>query len=151
MRLPLGMILLVFALLTQFPGRNSKTLRERYGAPIAETFLVRPGVVVTASYGESGQTCEMVISPKVPGLIKTRNSTIDEKLIEKIADELVPASERGKPGINEFDDITCLPEDDCQGATENWKDVRIYRNSGQRGVAYATIQWNRAECQSQTK
>jgi len=151
MRLQLSMVLLVFALLMQFPGRNSKALRERYGPPIAETFLVRPGVVVTASYGESGETCEMVISPKMPGLIKSRNSAIDEKLVREIVDEIVPASERGKQRASQFDDMTCLPENDCQGVTEVWENITIYRNSAQRGVAYATIQWNRAECQSQRK
>jgi len=53
-------------------------------------------------------------------------------------------SARGKFLIGEFDDITCLPADDCQGTSENYEKVTISYNAGTEGrVAYAVVQWKK--------
>lgn len=89
----LSVILLALALQASFPARTTQTLRQRYGQPVSETFLIRPGVVVSANYGASGSTCELVISPKEPhgDMIKRwpGSDTIDYKLLDKIKNGLV--------------------------------------------------------------
>jgi hypothetical protein len=74
------------------------------------------------------------------------SGTIDYKLLKEIEDELVPAHERGKFKIGTFLDVTCLPENDCYGAEENWENVVMYRNAGKTGARYEVIQWARDEC-----
>jgi len=146
----LSAVLLALTLQTSFVSKSSETLRQRYGNPISETYMARPGIVVTASYGPSGQTCELVISPKEPDLIVRKWPGSDElnaDLELELEDELVPASERGKHKIDTFLDIVCLPENDCFGVESDWEDLSIYRNSGHKGPHYSKIEWKRRECQ----
>lgn len=150
MRLRLGVILLAVFFQGSFPARTSNSLRRRYGAPISETFLVRPGIVVTASYGAGDSTCELVISPKLPdGMIKhwPGDLTIDRKLLEAIEEELVPTHVRGKLKESGFVNLICPPENDCLGGTQqDWNNVSIYENPGAKGARYAVIQWHGGEC-----
>jgi hypothetical protein len=149
MWLRLSSILLIVAFPASFPAKSTRTFRQRYGHPVSETFLVRPGIVVSASYGASGDTCELVISAKQPvGVIKTwpGSKTIDYKLLKEIENELVPTNERGKFKISTLIDITCPPENDCHGTSEDWDKIGIYTNAGEAGARYEVIQWNRDEC-----
>jgi len=147
MWLRLGVVayLLVFA--ASFPADTAETLHGRYGHPISETYLVRPAVVASVRYGSSGYACEIVVSPRKPSsLIKSGNYTIDSKELTEVLDEIVPTNERGKYLIGTFDNITCLPDNDCQGVQGKWEKVVIYRNGSTGNEHYATIQWRREEC-----
>lgn len=148
MRLYLGLIILAVAIQGSFPSRTPQAFRKRYGNPLSETFLVRPGIVVSAIYGASGNTCELVIIPKDPEMIFTapNSRTIDNKLLEEIEDELVPEAERGKFKITNILDISCRPENNCAGIEYDWEKVVIYRNDGETGSRYGIIKWNRHEC-----
>ncbi len=153
MCLRLGLLLLVFTLQSSFTGKSALTLRERYGQPISETYLVRPGITVSASYGKSGDVCELLISPqKASSLIKSANespTTIDFHEMTEIIDELVPVTERGKGVGSGMLNLRCLPADDCAGSMGHWEKLLIYRNAGPSGGEhYATIQWQRDECNS---
>jgi hypothetical protein len=46
-RLSLGLILMAVAIQGPFPVRTPQTFRKRYGKPLSEIFLVRPGIVVS--------------------------------------------------------------------------------------------------------
>jgi hypothetical protein len=150
----LGLLLLVFVLQSSFTGKSSLTLRERYGQPISETYLVRPGITVSASYGKSGDVCELLISPqKASSLIKSANeppATIDFYKMTEIIDELVPVTERGKGIGTGMLNLRCLPADDCAGSMGHWEKLLLYRNAGRGGEHYAAIQWQRDECTSTT-
>jgi hypothetical protein len=74
------------------------------------------------------------------------SNTIDNKLLEEVEDELVPKSERGKFKMGSFLDISCLPENDCQGSDARWENVSIYTNAGKDGARYDVINWLRDEC-----
>jgi hypothetical protein len=45
-----------------------------------------------------------------------------------------------------FLNIVCLPDDDCAGVQEDWGQLVIYRNSGEKDTRYEKIKWKRAEC-----
>ena len=147
MWLRLGVVAYLFVLAASFPGETAQTLHERYGQPISETYIVRPGITASARYDGSGNVCEIVLSPRKPSsLIKSGNYTIDSKELTAVLDEIVPTNERGKYLIGTFDDITCLPDNDCQGVQGKWEKVVIYRNGSTGSEHYATIQWQREEC-----
>ncbi|HTU34616.1 MAG TPA: hypothetical protein VMF66_12510 [Candidatus Acidoferrum sp.] len=146
---PVLWILLLSTAEVIFPAKNSRTLRQRYKEPVARTFLVRPGVVARASFGKSGNTCELVIkrgegSSAIKG--DHANDVVGYKLLEQIENELVPLSDRGKYVMGTFLDLICIPVNDCAGTEEDWKKVSIYTNSGDGGANYALIHWNRKEC-----
>ena len=153
MWLRLSLLCLFLAVQTSFPGNTGETIRQFYGPPVSETFLVRPGLVVSISYGKKGQVCELFISPQKPTtLIKSANQTkvIDSKLLTEIIDELVPENERGRGVSGDFLNIRCLPSDDCAGTGSNCEKISIYRNGSSNDEHYATIQWHGADCASQT-
>jgi len=143
--------LFVLAFHSSFPGETGETMRDRYGPPISETFLVRPGVVVSASYGKTGHFCELFIAPQKPTtLIKSADQTaktIDSKLLTEVIEELVPESERGRGISANFYNMACLPANDCWGTGSSWEKVAIYRNGGTNDEHYATIQWHDADCE----
>jgi hypothetical protein len=150
MWLRLSSVLLILAFPASFPAKTAKTFRQRYGLPVSETFLVRPGVVVSASYGASGDTCELVVNKKQPDALLIKrwpgSETIDYKLLKEIEDELIPTNERGKFKTGSFLNILCPPEYDCEGTGEEWEKVTIYKNAGEGGARYEVIGWARDEC-----
>jgi hypothetical protein len=137
----LAMILLTC---TAVCAQSSSELKTKFGDPVAESFRIRPGIILTANYDSAGKVAELVISPDVPAPIKTRNATLSFDTVNAIVDELVPVSERGKAGFAGFANIGCLPEDDCYGSFSSYEKVFIYYNGGKRGqIVYATISWKK--------
>jgi len=156
MWLRMGVILLAVGFQVPFAAKSPESLRQRYGQPISETFLVRPGIVVSATYGTSGNICELVISPRRmepdpnnkmmkrwPG-----SDPINDDVLREIAEELVPKSEWGKYIMPTFIDGICMPQNDCAGVEEDYQNVAIFRsNAGVNGASrYETIRWKRTEC-----
>jgi hypothetical protein len=73
---------LALALQAAFQPDNARSLRQKYGAPISESYLVRPGVIASASYGPTGDVCEIVLSPR-----RLWNITLDDKLVSQLTEE----------------------------------------------------------------
>lgn len=122
-------------------GQTSNDLRQKYGAPVSETFKVRPDVVVTVAHAKTGEICEMLIAPQLPSTpIKSNGAVLKSKVLDEIIDELVPASQRGKLRMGSFLNLTCLPNNDCAGTGEDYERVYIYRNGGID--AHRTLQSN---------
>ena len=151
MWLRLSVVLLALAGQSSFPAKSSETFRQRYGQPVSETYLIRPSIVVSASYGPSGKICELVIKPKEPdAMIKSWSGSgsgeIDYKVLGEVENELVPKSERGEYKIGGFVNYFCMPENDCVGTQAEWENIHTYTNAGKAGGRYEVIEWNRDEC-----
>jgi hypothetical protein len=71
-------------------GQSSAELRHKYGTPISETFVVRPGINATATYGKSGRIVEWLIQARNTDLIKSRGRTLSQESVKAVIDELVP-------------------------------------------------------------
>jgi hypothetical protein len=136
---------IMFALQVSFSADTAQTMRQRYGPPIAETYLIKPGVAASLSFGASGHVCEIVVSPEETASVK-RSQTFTTQQLTDVIDELVPANERGKPIGGGFFNATCLPDNDCAGTFSDSEKVSIYLNGGNDRERYATIQWTRNEC-----
>ncbi len=104
---------------------------------------MRPGVLATATYGTGGRIAELVIAREIKGDVKSRIwSVFSKEELTAIIDELVPKGERGNFLMGEFDNIFCLPDDDCAGVSEDYEKLSIYYNAAQEGkVHYAVVQW----------
>ena len=119
-------------------------LKTKYGAPTSETFTVRPGIGVTATYASTGQITELLISRQTPYYIKSMGKTLSQDILKEIIEELVPSAGRGKFLISTFENIHCLPLDDCVGTSESYERLTIYYNSGKDGgVNYAVVRWKK--------
>jgi hypothetical protein len=136
---------IMFALQVSFSADTAQTMRQRYGPPISETYLIKPGVVASMSFGPSGHVCEIVVSPEETASVKRLEAFTTQQLTEVI-DELVPVNERGKPIGGGFFNATCLPDNACAGTFFDSEKVSIYLNGGNNRERYATIQWTRDEC-----
>ena len=135
--------ILTLALMVQSQG----SLQQKYGPPMRESYLVRPGILVTAMYNKDREVCEMLIEPEPPpSLIKSSDAKLESRVLNEIIDELAPKSERGKHIGSSFLNLTCLPRNDCAGTSETYERVVIYRNGGVNAHQYATIQWKRLGC-----
>ena len=136
-------LLIALITCTLLVGQTRNELKRKYGELVSETFTVRPGVAVTATYGPAGRIVELLIAPENPALIKSRGQSIMTKEVAAaIIDELVPKAERGRYVVGEFDLITCLPEDDCNGVSEHYEKLTIYYNAAPEGkVHYAVVRW----------
>ncbi len=146
----LGVVFLV-AGLASFPADTSHTLQERYGQPISETYLVRPGIVISAHYGASGHACAVIVKPERPNHLpdSLKNTTGQDVQVVGILAELVPEKERGKYVMGTFLHLACSSSDTdivCGGVEEDWEKVVILRSGNNKSQQYATIQWKRDEC-----
>jgi len=121
-------------------AQSGKALRQKYGEPVSETFIVRPGITVTATFGTNGRITEFLISPQNTAVIKSRGNSLSIDSVNAIIDELVPRAIRGKYLIGEFLNMVCLPENDCYGTSESYERVSIYYNAAAEGrVHYAVV------------
>jgi hypothetical protein len=137
---------LLFILLTctAVAAQTKDDLRKKYGEPVSETFVVRSGIVVTATYAPTGQVKELLIAPQPSSaLIKSKTRTLSDDTLKEIIDNLVPSKERGKYLGGSFLNITCLPQNDCAGSSEDYEKLTIYYNAGRDGANYVVIQWKK--------
>ena len=123
-------------------GQSKAELRRKYGAPISEAFIVRPGITATATYGTGGRIIEWLISPRITDLEKSGGRTLSYEAVKAVIDELVPPSVRGKQLGTGIRDVTCLPANDCDGSDQVYQNLRIYYNHGIAGLSYVVVQWN---------
>jgi hypothetical protein len=122
-------------------GQSREELRRKYGEPVSETFVARPGITVTATYGTNGRIAELLISPENTALIKSRGATLSRESVDAIIDDLVPRSIRGKYLIAGFVNAACIPENDCNGTSVGYEKISIYYNAATEGrVHYAVVQ-----------
>jgi hypothetical protein len=123
-------------------GQSRDDLMRNYGQPVSETFAVRAGVTLIATYSKTGRITEFVISPAMPDLIKSRGKTLSQDAVNSVIDELVPRSARGKQKTGGFINAACLPENDCNGSVAEYERVTIYYNAAAEGrVHYAVIRF----------
>ena len=128
-------------------AQSLSSLRQKYGPPVKESYLVRPGVLATATSNRDGQVCEILIEPLPPSTpIKSSDEKLRSSILNEVIDELVPVTERGKHVISTFLNLNCLPRNDCAGTGEDYERVSIYRNGGVDAHRYATIQWKNSGC-----
>ncbi len=139
-------ILLVLLTCTSAVVQTSDDLQKKYGTPLSQTYMVRPGITVTVTF-KDGKTCEMLIEPERRLTMKSSTPKLTLRQLDEIIDELVPVKERGKPLAAGFVNATCLPDDDCQGTSATYEKISIYYNvSGVDAYRYATIQWGDQAC-----
>jgi hypothetical protein len=137
-------LLILLIMCTAVVAQSRDDLKKKYGQPLAETFLIRPEIIVTASYDSKGQISELLIAPKLTGLIKSKSKGLSLETLNELIDELIPVSERGRGLIGGFMNIGCMPQNDCYGSYVDYEKVIIYYNAGQHGAAnYAVIQWKK--------
>jgi hypothetical protein len=137
-------ILILLILCSGVVAQSRDDLRKKYGEPVAEIFLLRPGIIVTASHNSSGQIIEMVIAPLVTDLIKSKGNGLTRDVLKDIIDELAPVSARGTTQIGGFLNLACLPANDCHGSYDSYEKVTIYYNAAKNGnVNYVVIQWKK--------
>ncbi len=119
-------------------------MKKKYGEAIAETYLIRPGIIVTASYNSSGEVTELLIAPQLTGLVKSKSRGLSRETLNELIDELIPMSERGRGLFGGGVILGCAPQNDCYGSYMEYERVMIYFNAGQaREANYAVIQWKK--------
>lgn len=137
-------LVILLIMCTAVVAQSRDDLKRKYGQPVAETFLIRPGIIVTASYNSTGQVTELLIAPHLTDLIKSRSGGVSHETLKEVIDELIPMSERGRGLIGGFLNIGCMPQNDCYGSYNDYEKVIIYYNAGRHGdVNYAVIRWKK--------
>lgn len=124
-------------------------LRSKYGPPY-EAYEVRPHVLMTVTFDEDGQACEMVIEARhtKKGGGVNGNHLISQAIAEEILNEVAPPEQRGKGGrVITF-------SGGCSSITSyEYENASIYRSEqclagGGKAVQAITIQWKHRHCRS---
>jgi hypothetical protein len=137
-------LIMLLVMCTSVVAQSSDNLKKKYGKAIAETYVIRPGIIVTASYNSTGEVTELLIAPHLSGLIKSESRGLSLETLNKLIDELIPISERGRGLFGGGVNLGCMPENDCYGSYMEYERVIIYYNAGQhREANYAVIQWKK--------
>src|SRR5450759_3487821 len=84
-------------------AQTSEGLRQRYGAPISETYIVGKDLRATVNYSKNRQVCSIGITsqPSLPLSGKSGSGTylkaqVEDKQFIELANELVPLGQRGR-------------------------------------------------------
>jgi hypothetical protein len=101
-------------------GQSRDELRRKYGDPVSETFLLRPGLRVTATYAANDRIVELLISPELRDYIKSPDlllrKPMSQEFVRALIAELLPGSVRGKFVIGGFDNTVGCLTDVCGGS-----------------------------------
>ena len=139
----------LLVLLTSLPvaAQSSDDLRKKYGAPVSQTYVVRPGITATVTSARNGGVCKILVEPERRLVLKSTTPKLTLSQLNEILDELVPPVERGEPGMAGFVNARCLPDDDCWGTSADFERVHIYYNSaGKDEYRFAVVQWKGVAC-----
>jgi hypothetical protein len=127
-------------------AQSIQDLKQKFGDPVSQTFQVRPGVGVTIRRGSDGAIAEMLIMPlNATSLIESRHMTFTRAAAQTVLDRLVPGSGRGKFITGTLLNVTCLPENDCAGSSEDYENVKITYNSARTAgqIRYVDVQFKK--------
>jgi len=96
MRKLLPALALVFVIAASSRSQSASDFSAKY--PVVTSYEIRPGVLMTPRYTAEGQVCEIQFERQRG----TRSgvwldSSMSDKLVLSIVDELAPPAERGKP------------------------------------------------------
>lgn len=95
MRIAVGCLLVLAGsvVLTQ----SSQELRNRYGEPDRERFLVRPGISLTVEYGSDHLACNALIEPPLPlTYTEERVPLMSLDIVSRVLEEVAPVAIEGK-------------------------------------------------------
>jgi hypothetical protein len=127
-------------------AQSSDDLQSKYGTPF-KAFEIRPGVMMTVRFSESGLASEVRIERHAATDSKVYLDTaIPEYLAKEIVDELVPVAERGAKG--EFSGLMLIVGGGGT-SSDDYENVSITYYSSQSkecsGLVAIVIKWkNRA-------
>jgi len=76
------LFLILLMLCSGVVAQSRDDLKKKYGEPVSETFLLRPGITVTASHNSNGQITELVIAPLVTDLIKSKGNGLTREVLK---------------------------------------------------------------------
>ena len=137
-------LILLVVMCTAVVAQSRDNLKKKYGDAITETYAIRPGIIVTASYNSSGKVTELLIAPQLTGLIKSKSRGLSLETLNDLIDELIPTTERGRGLFGGGVNLGCAPQSDCYGSYMEYERVMIYFNAGKHHEAnYAVIQWKK--------
>jgi hypothetical protein len=145
-------IFLTTMLSLQLYAQTSNELAAKYKK--FAVYEVRPGIMMTASFGDNGQVCEMVLQQnRFSQRRADLGDTISPKLIDKLVDELVPAGERGAEIKDDPKQsfVNGFVSGNIYQVGYNYVNVSIYRLGGifsacSPGEKLVIIRWKNGTC-----
>jgi hypothetical protein len=106
-----------------FIAQTAVDLHNRYGAPDAQRYEVRPGVTLMVRYGSDRSACEIVIERKrsiiPPGVAE---NYVRPEAMTEVIDEVLPEADRGKLLLGVVTTSGC---NDLE--TDDYENVTIHR------------------------
>lgn len=141
-------VALVILLFVYAGSQTRNELRQKYGAPYAEKFFIRPGITLLVAYAEDGQPCELVIEPYRSIFASNSEIMMSSEMASEIIAELVPVSSRGLKGREMTLSSSC---NSIIGATYEKVSITQATNlcvkKGENSVSSVNIKWNNRKCQ----
>lgn len=135
-KIPFASLLMVFFCLSA-SGQTSAALEAKYGTPI-KAYEIRPGVIMTVDYADDGRACQMAVERRHTTKEGVNlSSTLPDRLVKELIDELVPAAERGQE--SKFYGLTIYPMGVTDYSYEN-ASIKFY------GGEVLIINWENRGC-----
>ena len=145
----------VSAFLLLFANQHSSQF-SRYKA--VEAYEIRPGILMMPRYSADGKVCEIGLQKRLYSPDKiTVDPTLSRDVIEQIADQLAPATERGQKITEVGAGGLILQSGNSMATNTEYENVsiRIYSDtslSSERGGTVAedlvaTITWKHRKCE----
>jgi hypothetical protein len=140
----IGFACTVMCLFLSVRPQNDKFLKYR----AVESYEIRPGILMMPRYSEDGQVCEVAVERRH---FSNLDSTIPREMLTQIADELVPAGERGPVNPNLGREYLSAYSGNGVTTFADYKNVSIHifgvaSPIGFAGDIVAVIRWNNRRC-----
>jgi hypothetical protein len=134
----------LLALASPLHAQSPSDLRQRYGAPVGESYLVRPGIVATVTYTADGRACEVEIDPvHRRGAAGAPGAGMAPEVVDELIEELAPGWARG--ALQQAWDAEAGRRGGRGGEYEHAYVIALTQDEG-RGITHVTITWKDAPC-----
>lgn len=127
--------------------QSANMLRSKYGKPVAEVFMVRPGILATIKYDKNGEICsEQINAQESEEFVKENITKVNNDVLRAIVEELVPRAERGRLLSSGFVHLTCVRCESYYGGYEDYEKVKIKIGGPTNEKQTAEIEWVGKSC-----
>ncbi|MBK9164448.1 MAG: hypothetical protein IPM21_11190 [Acidobacteria bacterium] len=130
-------ILFILLLASALAAQSRTTLDSKYGPPEGDRYRIKPGIVVEASFLETGKVKTLRIVPDDP---EDKNALLRAEDVRNVIRELAPGRLCRRPlKYTEIKKLPCPPRKGCRGVQEEWKRATTLMVRHKKGVVYSLV------------
>jgi hypothetical protein len=121
-------------------GQSRTALKQRHGEAIGEVYRTANGLTVTAYFNAQGSICKEHIESE------SRGTPMTDADVTPVLDDIAPEAARGTYKMGTFLNVMCLPDNNCAGVSEDYRQLAILKIGNTDRYRYVDVTYHSPAC-----